>query len=73
MASSKFNGMYEYMGFAITNDGDAHEWNIEPIEWDLRAVERFKGEAPIPIIKTLAAAKKWIRANSEQYREADFL
>lgn len=56
---SKFNGCYEYMGFAITNNGSAHEWDVEPLGWDIPALERFKSEAPG--FKTLALARKWIK------------
>lgn len=73
MAISKFNGIYEYMGFAITCGGDAHEWNIEPMWNNIKAWEKFKNTVDVLPLKTLAEAKKWIKANGKQFNEIDFL
>lgn len=72
MESSKFNGTYEYMGFVIVNNGSKHEWDIEPLEWDIKAIQNFKYKVDV-WFKTLASAKKWIKANGENFKEEDFL
>lgn len=57
---NKFNGLYEYMGFGITNDSNEHEWNVEPIKTlNRNIVEDFKAE--VPSLKSIVLAKKWIR------------
>ncbi|MGM1044852.1 MAG: hypothetical protein ACQEXX_01760 [Bacillota bacterium] len=70
MESSKFDGMYEYMGFAIYNSRSKHEWDIEPLNWEMGAIEKFKYEAKS--FKTLAAAKKWIAQNRDSILEEHY-
>jgi len=70
METSKFSGLYEYLGFAIYNAGSRHEWDIEPIGWDIRAIERWKASSFS--FRTLAQAKKWIRENADNIKESDY-
>lgn len=67
MEKTKFDGLYEYMGYVIYNGGSKHEWDVEPIHWDIKAVERFKSQSESH--KTLAKAKKWIKENADLVRE----
>lgn len=71
MESSKFDGMYEYMGFAIYNSGSKHEWDIEPVNWSIQAIEKFKNRTEC--FGTLAAAKRGIKSNADKINENDFL
>jgi hypothetical protein len=70
METNKFNGEYEYMGYIIYNANSKHEWDIEPIGWNPIAVDKFKNQSEC--FKTIAAAKKWIKANGSQHTEEQY-
>lgn len=68
--SEKWQGTYEYKGFAIYNT-DVKEWRVEPLEWSDEASEKVKQSHPQ--LETLAKAKKWIRETGVNLSESDYL
>lgn len=71
MEKTKFDGLYEYMGYVIYNGGSRHEWDVEPLNWSINAIEKFKSSSESH--STLAKAKKWIRDNAITIKESDYL
>jgi hypothetical protein len=65
-----FTGTYEYMGFVIYNGDSKHLWDIEPLNWSIKASERFKSQSES--FKTLAQAKKWIEENAGKIKESNY-
>jgi hypothetical protein len=68
--SEKWQGTYEYKGFVIYNT-DVKEWIVEPLDWSDNASQKFKYS--LPLLETIAKAKKWIRENGANLKESDYL
>lgn len=71
MASSKWQGFYEYKGFTIWCPNEDGEWIAEP-EWSINAIEEYK-DRTADRFKTIALAKKWIREVGIHLKEEDYL
>lgn len=69
---NKWNGDYEYKGYYIINHAPK-DWHIEPMWDNVEAIEQFNNRVCVPVLKTIAEAKKWIRENGNKYNESDFI